>query len=321
MIEAPSDILLSHDPPPPFPPKPIRLPPRRPLPLNNTTKSKPSFLFIRSSTLDLPTEGKKGDDEPEETMIYLLKCPSCSKTSFTSLQGLLNHARLVHNLEWGTHEECITACAVPDHSLDLTSGTEVGLGPTGILPGLRNIFQMAVCSRNTRDDRGTIDEKSRDHGTPSIKTPLPSLTNSLNQSLGLHEESPALALFLGKDPIRRQIKVTDEDADVDTESINHDLASSQRRRMPLAHRHSSHSFLLAHESNDVEGKSPVEHFQVEDSFSVRFPFFPQPFIHIFLQIGEDKMVSANSRFHLVTRIIITDRSLWIPPSWVFQPSS
>jgi len=263
-IEAPSDILLCHDPPPPFPPKSaqsIRPPPRR-LPLNAaTTKSKPLFLFIRSSKLGLPFHGKNDGDT-----VYLLKCPECSKISFTSLQGLLNHARLVHSLEWGTHEECISACAVPDNNLDVSSGTEVGLGPTGVLPGLRNIFQMAVRGRST-----TADLENRGDDSPSTEAPLSTLTASLNQTLGLHDESPALAHFLGKDPIRRQIRVVDEDVDIEGAT---DMLSSRRWRMPFGHRHSSLSSLTVSEAQSIEEKSNNDSLTVEKNHlsSVGFPF-------------------------------------------------
>ena len=49
-----------------------------------------------------------------ESEFLILKCPVCSTTTFTSLQGLLNHARISHALEWGTHEECVRACATVD---------------------------------------------------------------------------------------------------------------------------------------------------------------------------------------------------------------
>lgn len=220
-----SDMILSHGPLSPLSIKTTemcRSPPRK---LNNI-KAKPSFLFIRSSAL-LSVEFNGRDND-----LYLLKCPGCSKTSFVSLQGLLNHGRLVHNFEWGTHEECITACSTLDNDLDMACGTEVGLGPTGIMPGLRNIFQMAVGARKAAKGRApTLD------GAIS-KEPTTVIANSLNQTLGLHDESPALARFLGKRPIRRQINVLDEEVPVDIERLTSDQRSSSGRwRMRFAPQH------------------------------------------------------------------------------------
>ena len=59
----------------------------------------------------------------------------------TSLQ-LSNHARISHALEWGTHEECVRACATVDPDLNVQDGIEVGVGT--VLPGLRTLFEMAV---------------------------------------------------------------------------------------------------------------------------------------------------------------------------------
>ena len=158
---------------------------------------KPAFLYLRSTSLP-------EHERDEAHHLYLLKCPTCHRTAFTSLQGLLNHARLTHALEWGTHDDCIRACAVPDNDLDPEAGVEVGLGPSGILPGLRSIFQMAVQKPEDAED--------------------------LNQSLGIHEDTPALAPYLGKTVTKRAIKVWDEQVDVD--ECDHRLAW----RVPFSHR-------------------------------------------------------------------------------------
>lgn len=188
----------------------------------------------------------------------------------------------------------------------MPSGTEVGLGPTGVLPGLRNIFQMAVRGRDSRADLENGEDDS-----PSTETPLSTLTTTLNQTLGLHDESPALALFLGKDPIRREIKVADEDVDIEGAT---DMLSSRRWRMPFAHRHSSLFFLPVPEPQNTE-KSNDEPLPVEDQRlpSVGFPFtISHQMLILNAQVIKQTTVSANSRFHLVSRIVITDRSLWIP---------
>lgn len=251
LIDAQSDIILCHDPRLPFSSKIARPPPRKGIPFGHV-KTKPSFLFIRSSTLP----GWEVASKRQDNHLYLLKCPPCSKTSFTSLQGLLNHARLVHNLEWGSHEECITACATPDNDLDVTNGTEVGIGPTGILPGLRNIFQMAVSTRNTENERALVLPHSNSSATT---TALPT-TTSLNETLGLHDETAALAIFLGKEPVRRQIKVSEE-VEVDIEGMTspspYSVSTSRRWRMPFAQRHVNGLCHSGYESQNNDSPTPM----------------------------------------------------------------
>lgn len=179
---------------------------------------------------------------------------------------------------------------------------------------------MAVGGRSTRADCtivGTGDDP------PSAKT-FPCIPpNPLNESLGLHDESPALAMFLGKDPIRRQIKITGEEGEVDIEGFNHRMISTRRWRMPFAHRHINLPFLES-EPQNVKGKSNIEHSNVEDIALVRVSCFLFPsklLIDMFLvQMGNQTADSTNSRFHLVSRIIITDRSLWIRPGLLDTPS-
>jgi len=130
------------------------------------------------------------------------------------------------------------ACATPDNDLDVTNGTEVGIGPTGILPGLRNIFQMAVGTRNTENERALV--LPRGNSCTIAKAAALPATASLNETLGLHDETAALAVFLGKEPVRRQIKVS-EDNEVDIEGMTsaspHEVSASKRWRMPFAQRH------------------------------------------------------------------------------------
>ena len=133
------------------------------------------------------------------------------------MQGLLNHARLTHNLEWGTHEECINACAIPDNDLDTTWGIEVGIGPTGVLPGLRTIFQLAVGAHNIAQPP-RLPEGVDNHAQLSEETARNSPFTHLNQTLGLHDETPSLAVFLGKGAIRREIKIWDEHEEIDIET-------------------------------------------------------------------------------------------------------
>ena len=260
-IESPCNIIF--DSPLPVPPHAIG----RPLPRQkHTSPRQHSFLYIKSSALGHP-------NDPDN--LYLLRCPQCLRITFTTLQGLLNHARIAHHFEWGTHEECVRACAVIEPDIDTSAGVEVGLGPTGILPGLRSIFQMAVGPQSA-GEMLNLDALQPDH---------------ITKMLGLHEDTPALAPFLGKNPIRRGIKVYGQDdiADVDG------LQFSHQRRLPLRPRNARHILEWEQELqvNSVSDRQPV----VSHSSTSTTTFLD----------------STRSRFHFNTRIVVTDRSLWIPP--------
>jgi len=94
---------------------------------------------------------------------------------------------------------------------------------------------MAVGTRNTENERALV----LPHSNSSTTTALPA-TTSLNVTLGLHDETAALAIFLGKEPVRRQIKVLEED-EVDIEGMAsaspYRVSPSRRWRMPFAQRH------------------------------------------------------------------------------------
>ena len=293
ITESFSECILAREPRGP-PSQCIRPPRKSNLPV---TKTK-SFLYIRSSALALGTHGR--DD------LYRLQCPECLRISFSSLQGLLNHARLAHSLEWGTHDECIRACAVPGNETEVEGGVEVGLGPTGVLPGLRTIFQMAVgAQENIQGDSIIIASNSQS----------PSMAPHLTQTLGLHEDSATLAPYLGKQALRREIRVWDEDKHVDIETLTQpdvqvDQKPKYRWKMPFTQRNS-----VASESDsnleffgDGSQTSPQSEMSAE---SQPIPgVSPRPTIPT---NNSQKLPSNQSRFYFGTRIIITDRSLWVPP--------
>ncbi|KAF8348971.1 hypothetical protein F5887DRAFT_948644, partial [Amanita rubescens] len=259
-IESPCNIIF--DSPLPVPPRAGRPPPRQ----KHTSArqhSTPSFLYIKSSALG-------HTNEPDE-LYLLLRCPQCLRTTFTTLQGLLNHARIAHHLEWGTHEECVRACAVIEPDIDTSTGVEVGLGPAGILPGLRSIFQMAVDEMLNLDDH-------------------------ITKMLGLHEDTPALAPFLGKSPIRRGIKVYGLD------DITDDM--SHQRRLPLRPRNTRHI---------LEWEQELQANSVSDRV------ISPPVVSHSSTSNTTFLDSTRSRFHFNTRIVVTDRSLWIPPDCREEP--
>ena len=293
ITESSSECILARDPRGP-PSQYIRPPRKSNLPV---TKTK-SFLYIRSSALALGTQSR--DD------LYRLQCPECLRISFSSLQGLLNHARLAHNLEWGTHDECIRACAVPGNEKEVEGGVEVGLGPTGVLPALRTIFQMAVGAQENLQG-GSIVIASNSQS--------PSMAPHLTQTLGLHEDSATLAPYLGKKALRREIRVWDEDKHVDIETLTQpDVQVNQklkyRWKMPFTQRNSVSS----------ESESNLELFGVGNQTS-EVSAEPQPILgssprSTIPTNNSLKLPSNQSRFYFGTRIIVTDRSLWVPPgSW------
>lgn len=261
---------------------------------------KSTFLYIRSSILC--GGGRKQDDLESEFKI--LKCPVCSRTNFTSLQGLLNHARISHSLEWGTHEDCIRACAVTDSNINLDAGIEVGGHSGGILPGLRTIFEMAVGP--SRSDAGIFS------GTTTEPEPNnhPSTSTHLTETLGLHEDTPALAFFLGKEPIRRGIKVyqQDEIVDVDGFSDNRDLTLKDHWRLRFAQRGD------IHRTEEVEMEEPANQAGFDPAGPTsRSKSMESGTVEDYQKLSSHGTLGAVTRFHFTTRVVVTDRSLWIEP--------
>ncbi|KAF9022480.1 hypothetical protein BDZ89DRAFT_203009 [Hymenopellis radicata] len=247
-IEKPLDFLYDRTPPCVIQdtadaliaaPKPSRPPP----------KAKPAPVFTRKQDKFLYT--RAGDQ------LYTLECPSCHKCQFSSLQGLYNHARITHQLVWGTHDECVRACSIvppADAPVDLQNGVEIVVN----LLGVRSLFQRAL-----EEQEG------------------------LSATLGLHAETPALAAVLGKDVKRREIRVFGEDEDVDVDTV----VAPPKWRLPNVNRH------------HVDRVRGVELEEENSSKSVDRPVE-----------GSSSVVSTvgTSRFYISARVIVTDRSLYVP---------
>ncbi|KAF9448329.1 hypothetical protein P691DRAFT_53677 [Macrolepiota fuliginosa MF-IS2] len=272
--------------------------PKLQLPRNPKT----AFLFIRSQSL-LGT-GRRDDLESE---LCVLKCPVCSRITFTSLQGLLNHARISHSLEWGTHDECIHACAVADPDIDIDTGIEVGVGSGGILPGLRTIFEMAVgpSRSNARIGARSVVEDEK-----SIEAEYHASSPSyLTKTLGLHGDTPALAPFLGKAPIRRGINVCQQDETLDIGSASGASHAIRPKawRLQLAQRGSLR--LMVEEGGinvNGSGMREEDHTPGLDHIANDVPRNEG-------NTSSEQMLGPVTRFHFATRIVVTDRSLWIDP--------
>ncbi|KAF9265598.1 hypothetical protein L218DRAFT_997542 [Marasmius fiardii PR-910] len=255
-------------------------PPPKEKPLTRSQKAK--FLYLRSND-----------------RVFILRCPACLRHSFSSLQGLYNHSRLSHNVEWGSHEECVKACAVLqqdfDQILDLEAGIEVGSTSQigGILPGVRSLFQMAVDGSYV-EPSSALDGGDGDREDSGLH---------LTRTLGWHSETPALAQFLGKEMIRKGIKVWNEDQDVDVDGLNETaqqgLKPARRRwRMPYLHR------------------SRVTESEVVDSVGGKA--FSALQSHQEPNVGKSDTIAihshheSSSRFHITCRITVADHSLFIP---------
>ncbi|KIK63836.1 hypothetical protein GYMLUDRAFT_162417 [Collybiopsis luxurians FD-317 M1] len=265
-LESPSDILFARD--IPLPPQSVaskgRLPPKE-KPITRSQKSK--FLYLRSQ---------------DSSQIFFLRCCICNQSTFSSLQGLYNHARLLHDKEWGSHEECVKSCAVlqqdPDAELDLEAGVDVGRGM--MLPGVKSLFQMAV--EGTRDEHPT--PEANEGGEVVERSVL------LTKTLGLHSDSPALAQFLGKEAKRKGIKVWDDSTPIDIDSL--DNAPSVAKLRWKKHR--------MYRSNPKFDEQVVTNEQ-GSRVAAAGPSSAGP-----------SSIIASSRFHISCRVTVADSSLFIP---------
>ncbi|KAJ3760209.1 hypothetical protein EV360DRAFT_81405 [Lentinula raphanica] len=253
-IEVPSQITGAKGRPPP-----------KEKPITRSQKSK--FLYVRS---------------PDSQDIILLRCSICHQSNFNNLQGLFNHGRILHSTDWGSHEECVKACAVAkeelDTELDLEGGVDVG---RGMLPGVKSLFQMAV--------EGIGDEKTAGAHTEAHSERSVHLT----KTLGLHSDSPALALFLGKEAKRRTIKVWDQGEQIDITTLDNDgLRASSKPRWKK-------SYTQRNRPNAEE-----ESIVVNDRDARLTTAKPSS------QVPNSAV--AVSRFHISCRVTLTDSSLFIP---------
>ncbi|KAF8643233.1 hypothetical protein AX16_009122 [Volvariella volvacea WC 439] len=327
-VEDPVQLLLSHE--IPAPPNLALLqqrnsrPPPKPKAAPATRNPNTSFLYIRADAA--PGIVPRGSEVQPPPEYYLLRCPGCNRRTFTSLQGLLNHGRISHHLEWGTHDECVRACATVDTELDISTGIEVGLGPAGLLPGLRSLFEMAVGSTQPPLPAQPLlpsPSPNTQMIDPAVKVEAEEATleysemqdegNHLTRTLGLHKDMPALAPFLGKQPVKRGIRVWDDGNDVDilgfANSSNEPGPGPAKRRwrMPFSRRNDEEYQTIT--LGDQRSSSPTERDQKppqQDQATSR------PHDSLTNTTASDGPASG-SRFHFSVRVILADRSLWIPP--------
>ncbi|KAI0070446.1 hypothetical protein K474DRAFT_1776796 [Panus rudis PR-1116 ss-1] len=319
-IERPCDPLFTRD----VKPKPTK--PLQPLVSESTSSVTPTNPADLNSTSHINTR-TRGQNRtaraPPRKLLFLrnnatqppqivkLACPDCSRSDFSSLQGLLNHCRLRHEREFGSHDECVQSCAIlvegdEEQAWVVANGTEVA----GIsLPGLRRLFEIAVGGGR---DLLSLTPSSQPPSTPVPEEksqpdtePRTSSVSLLARTLGHHEDTPALAPFLGKEAKRRCINVHDEDVDIFS-GVTAPSVLHRPWRMHYTHRSSAQS-LLNELQEDVSGQTPPDELAGEVAEKPdKKPIIdnipePTPFHGI------------GTRFHIAVRVTIEDRSLWLPP--------
>ena len=271
------------------------------------------LLFIRSVSTSSDPLGTPPQSELD-TSVARIQCSDCGRWDFSNLQGFLNHCRIRHQREYGSHDECIQECSVLVTSSErdwvLQNGTEI----TGVgIPSLRRLFEIAVGRKTSLFPTPKVDP-SPDLDTPAIKREEgvilgdPEGTHLL-KTLGVHEETPALAAILGRRAARRQIRVFDEDEPVDVENSDGNPGSKRRWKMSYSHRN------LARPELEVDLKLTPDTRPM-----------PSPSIVNTRSRGEsrrevipDTGKFGSTRFHITCRVMVTDRSRWLSPGGFRDP--
>ncbi|KZT73877.1 hypothetical protein DAEQUDRAFT_721361 [Daedalea quercina L-15889] len=254
------------------------------------------LLFLRNTNRDPPEIAK-------------LACPDCARHDFSNLQGLLNHSRIRHGREFGSHDECMQSCAVivPEAEQDwvVASGTEL----SGIsLPSLRRLFEIAVgAGDNVRIPglRKEPEEQEVLEANASVDKheELQDTSTEITKTLGFHKDTPALAPFLGREPKKRVINVYEDSNEVldilsDSAGPTNSLVARKGWRKHYSHRN------IARAELDEVPPEPVEPPDARDER----PQSQTPVAGVSSAVG-----IASSRFHIVARIKVVDSSLWMPP--------
>ncbi|KAJ3545524.1 hypothetical protein NM688_g5616 [Phlebia brevispora] len=266
--------------------------------LHRTARPPPRKLLFLRNTSKFPPQ------------IVKLACPDCSRTDFSSLQGILNHCHLGHNREFGSHDDCVQSCAVlvedpEEQAWVVSNGTEVA----GVsLPGLRRLFELAVGGgMGLLPTAVAVQPKEEKRITPEPTAPLQEGLNSLAQpteeqittvtrTLGVHSDSPALAPFLGRAPTKRRIKVYNEEEIVDICGAASATTPRATWRKQYAHRNNARAGL-----DEVTVSSLPDH-PAAAAETVHVPSPTQP------------LRASSSRFHIAARVSIRDISQSIPQS-------
>ena len=331
-IEQPCDLILTREPlfasaeepnadncATPTDPPPYVLPDVINSPGQNQYPSRPSssrhriirnpnsnvkLLFVRDTFTpsDLP-----GTSSQPELNLARVQCSDCGRWDFSNLQGFLNHCRIRHQREYGSHDECIQECSVlvtpSDRDWVLQNGTEI----TGVgIPSLRRLFEIAVGKKISLFP-APKPEPSSDQDTFTIKREEDAIVGEpetggthLSRTLGVHEETPALATILGRRVPRRQIRVFNEDEPVDIEGDSDLLRSNKRWKMTYSHRNLARPELEV--DLDLTSDAWLSIGNIGGGGDNPCEVIP------------DTEGLGSTRFHISCRIMVTDRSRWLSPS-------
>ncbi|RPD62519.1 hypothetical protein L226DRAFT_330040 [Lentinus tigrinus ALCF2SS1-7] len=335
-IEEPCAFIYnreSHLAPPPVPPL-ANIPPSVVPPTDH--------LLSRTSSRSTRTRGlARPPPAPPKRLLFLrdtstnppeiakLACSVCSRSDFSNLQGLLNHCRLRHQLEFGSHDECMQSCAVlvPEAERDFIVANGIELAGVS-LPSLKRLFEIAVGAGENvklpeilKSPAPQVKMEASDsplpvpseavpsQSPPPEPTPPPATQSSshVSRTLGYHVDTPALAPFLGRAPKQRQINVrADEDDPVDIQgsSGSSGLQARSMWRKPYNHRNAARKELdevvpLSDLPATIDEKPDEGDGEGEEHAAK----------------GERSRLQmlSGTRFHIAARVQVADYSLFIPP--------
>ncbi|OCH91897.1 hypothetical protein OBBRIDRAFT_774513 [Obba rivulosa] len=273
------------------------------------------LLFLRNTHADPPE-------------VVKLVCPDCSRSDFSNLQGLLNHCRIRHNREYGSHDECIRSCAVlvPEEERDWVIANGIELAGVN-LPGLRRLFEIAVGAGGSSlvggiQDNSREQEKSNTldvQPTETVKQEPERTSTPITTTLGYHEDTPALALFLGRAPKKRVIHVHgNEDDEIDI--FDHDGSVADRKphephwHMRRAHRNIARPGLdISLEVPEVLDELAAPPADAVPGYALNSSVTPVETLPATATPPGSARI-AGTRFHIIARVTIADTSRWITPA-------
>ena len=270
------------------------------------------LLFIRNTSISSEFHGPSLVSEPKAD-VARIECADCGRWDFSNLQGFLNHCRIRHQREYGSHDECIQECSVPvtpfERDWVLQNGTEI----TGVrIPSLRRLFEIAV-GKKTSLFPTPKREPSSDQETLSIERKEDTIMRGsgnegthLSKTLGVHQETPALAVILGKQVVRRQIRVFNEDDPVDIEKKDDRPRSNSRWKMKYSQRNTARPELEVNLdlTPAILSNSPPSSPLIGNVGGGR---------NNRALVVPDIGILGSTRFHITCRIVVTDRSRWLSP--------
>jgi hypothetical protein len=239
------------------------------------------LLFVRNNSSTPP-------------LIARLQCTDCGRWDFAAVQGFLNHCRIRHQREYGGHDDCIQHCSVivpeEEHEWVVQNGTEI----TGVgIPSLRRLFEIAVGGKSSsifpvaQNTLTAAEDNQHAEGDAMIVE-----STVLSRTLGHHKDTPALAPFLGRKAARRRVNVENPEDSVDVDSG--EAKPSGCWHMPFSHRNRARPEL------DVGLDPPETSDNLEDELPRK-------------DYIQDAAQLSLTRFHISARVLVADRSRWLPP--------